>query len=177
MTSLDLLRELVRVWLNARHPEARSVLADAGVPLDCGQAWGFDCVETDAYHYRHDPGGVPAVIVPHFEDRRLVDLVAVGLRQRSSRTLLGVCTILGSDHLDSARHRDRPARLYADPIDWYANRRDGAVVVDWRAARIKLSDLPGIACDEEATARRIDEALRVPMNLPPIFVREARHAA
>lgn len=178
MTSGDLREELIRVCLNARHPEARSVLANAGVPLDCGQAWGFDYVETiGSHHYQPDPAGAPAVIVPHFDGRKLVDLVAVGLRSRSCRTLRGVCTVLGSDHLDRARWGDQPARFYADPIAWFANGRDGAVVVDWRAARIQLADLPGIACDDEATARRIDDALRVPVDLPPIFVREACHAA
>lgn len=177
MSNLDLLRELVRVCSAASHPDARATLAAAGVPLDCGSVWGFDHVETiGAHHYQPDPAGAPAVIVPHFDSHKLVDLVAVGLRSRSCRTLTGTCTVLGSDHLDEARWRDEPARFYADPIAWFASGRDGAVVIDWQAARYELADLPGIACNDEGTARRIDEALRQPMPLPPIYVREACHA-
>lgn len=177
MTSIDLLSELLKVTTQARQPAARAELAHAAVPLDCGAAWGFDHVEIDAHHYQPAPCGTPAVIFPHFEGGRLLDLVAVGLRSRSSRTLLGICTVLGSDHLDRARERAEPVRFHADPIAWYANRRDGAVVIDWRAARHELRDLPGIACDDEMTARRIDRALREPVDLPPIYVREAPHAA
>jgi len=177
MSRTDLLRELLRVTTSAREPAAREALAEAGVPLDCGSAWGFDYVEIDAYHYQPVPTGAPAVIVPHFEGGRLLDLVAVGLRSRSSRTLLGVCQVLGSDYLDHAREHHEPARFYSDPIDWYANGRAGAVIIDWRAMRHELRDLPGIASDDYATARWIDHALREPVSMPPIFVREACHAS
>lgn len=177
MSRTELLRELVRVTTQAREPTARQTLVDAGIPLDCGSAWGFDHVEIDVHHYYSAPSGLPAVIVPHFESGELVDLVAVGPRSRSCRTLLGVCTVLGSDSIERAKTHDEYLRLYADPIEWYAAGRVGAVIVDWRIAKYELRGLPGIACDDALTARRIERALRDPVDVPPIYVREACHAA
>lgn len=85
--------------------------------------------------------------------------------------------MLGVEWLEHARLHELPATVFPDPIEWLRNDRRGAVLVDWRSARYELADLPGIACSNDLLAKRIDKALRVPAHVPPLFVRESRHAA
>jgi hypothetical protein len=68
-------------------------------------------------------------------------------------------------------------RLFQDPIEWLTAGQCGAVVIDWRAARYELRDVPGIVCETELLAKRVDRALRQPSRLPQLFVREAHRAA
>lgn len=172
-----LLRELLHAHRIARQPAVVDALRSCGLDIDAGPVWGVDYVQADAHHYQPTPDGRPAIIVPCSIDGSIIDLVACGLEARACRTRRGVCTVLGAEWLDRARLHEQPARVLADPIEWLRNNRCGAVIVDWRSARSELADLPGIACSNSLLARRIDKALREPAHVPPLFVREARHAA
>jgi hypothetical protein len=103
--------------------------------------------------------------------------VATGLGTRSTRTRRGVATVLGREWLDHAKETETAGRLFGDPIEWLRNGCRGAVVVDWRVARYELGDLPGIACEGELLAKRVEKALKQPVHVPQLFVREARRAA
>lgn len=172
-----LLRELLQAHRKARQPEILGALHTCGLDINTGPVWGVDYVQADAHHYQPMPNGKSAVIVPYFVDGTLLDLVAAGLATRSSRTRRGVCTVLGGAWIDHARIVEEPVTIFPDPIEWLRNGRRGAVIVDWRSARYELADLPGIACSNSLIARRIDKALRIPAHVPPLFVRETRHAA
>ena len=75
---------------------------------------------------RRRPAGDAALIVPHFEETRLLDLVACGLPTRTCRTREGICTALGTRPYRARQgNRERPLRLFADPIDWLRNGRRG----------------------------------------------------
>lgn len=157
---------------NSRDPAA--ALQACGLPAD---GYGIAFVAIDPHNYAPADGGKPAIIVPLFQDGALLDLIATGLETRASRTRAGIGTVLGRDWLDRAKDTETALRLFADPIEWLRNGCRGAVVIDWRAARYELADLPGIACENEMLAARVERALKRPTRLPQLFVREARHAA
>jgi hypothetical protein len=103
--------------------------------------------------------------------------VACGFATRTCRTRAGICTTLGTEHIDRARDSEGQLRLYSDPLEWLQHGRDGACLIDWRAARFDLADMPAIACSSDMLAASVEKALRQPVNLPALFVREADHAA
>ena len=104
--------------------------------------------------------------------------MATGLQTRSTRTRRGVATVLGQEWIDHAKDTDTAVRLFGDPIEWLRNGRRGAVVVDWRAARYVLADVPDIACETELLAKQVERAMRQPAPIPRLFVKEeATHAA
>ena len=164
-----LLSELLRAYRTARTPDLFRALAACGLRMSRGIVWGVDFVAIDRHHYAPEPGGKPAVVIPHFVDGRLLDLVAVGLHERSAWTRLGICAALGEEALDNARYWKNTVRLHRDPIEWLRNDRTGAAIVDWRAARHALFDVPAIACDA-ATAMRIERAMRVPTHTPLLAI-------
>ena len=136
-------------------------------------------MRVDAHHYAPEPGGKPALIIPHFEDGRLQDLVAVGLATRASRSRMGICSALGTNFIEKAREMETPLRLFADPIQWIKHRRHGACIIDWHLAHYILADLPaGIESEGgELLAAKVRKALDRPSRIPPIFVRETANAA
>jgi hypothetical protein len=155
-------------------PDLTAALRACGLPSD---GYGLAFVEIDAHNYAPVAGGKPAIIAPFFADGVLLDLIATGLVTRSTRTRLGVATVLGREWIDHAKNTETAVRLFADPIEWLRNGCRGAAVVDWRPARYELADLPGIVCENELLAKRVDRALRQPSRLPQLFVREANRAA
>jgi hypothetical protein len=172
-----LVRELLIAHRAARLPELAAALQGCGMSIDTGPTWGVSFVEIDAHHYAPAAGGKPAIIVPLFEGGALLDLIATGLETRTTRTRAGIATVLGQEWIDHAKETETTVRLFADPIEWLRNGRRGAVVVDWRAARYALADVPGIACESEFLAKQVDRAMRQPARVPQLFVREAGRAA
>lgn len=172
-----LFPELMAAHRTARLPGLADAVQACGLPIDGGPLWGISFVEIDPHHYAPAHGGKAAVIVPAFEDGRLLDLVATGLETRSTRTRAGVATVLGREWIDRAKDTETTVRLFGDPIEWLRNGCHGAVVIDWRAARYELGDVPGIACEGELLAKRVENALKRPVCIPQLFVREARRAA
>jgi hypothetical protein len=169
--------ELLVARRTARLPELAAALQACGLPIDGASTWGVGFVDIDAHNYAPADGGKPAIIVPLFEGGALLDLIAVGLETRSTRTRRGLATVLGQEWLDHARETETAVRLFGDPIEWLRNGCRGAVVVDWRAAPFTLSEVPAIACGDELLAKKIDKALRQPLRVPPLYVREERRAA
>jgi hypothetical protein len=169
-----LFREYLASRRTGRHPELAPALQDCGLPAE---GFGVSFVEIDAHHYAPISGGKPAIIAPLFENGRLLDLVATGIEARSTRTRAGIATVLGQEWIDRAKDTETTVRLFADPIEWLRNEGRGAVVVDWRAARHALADVPGIACETEFLAAQVERAMRQPASLPKLFVREANRAA
>jgi hypothetical protein len=172
-----LFRELLAAHKVARSPELAAALRACGLPIDGASTWGVAFVEIDEHNYAPAAGGKPAIIVPLFEDGALLDLVATGLETRSTRTRAGIATVLGREWLDRAKDTETTVRLFADPIEWLRNSCRGAVIVDWRSARFALSDVPGIACENELLAERVKRAMQQPVHLPKLFVREPHRAA
>lgn len=164
-----LLSELLQAYRTARTPDLFRALSACGLRMSRGIVWGVDFVAIDRHHYAPEPGGKPALIIPHFVNGRLIDLVAVGLRERSARTRLGICVALGEEALDNARDWKATVRLHRDPIEWLRNDRVGAAMVDWRAARHALLDIPSIACDA-STSMRIERVMRVPPHMPLLAI-------
>jgi hypothetical protein len=169
--------ELLAARRTARLPELADALQACGLPVDGASTWGVGFVDIDPHHYAPTDGGKPAIIIPLFDDGVLLDLVATGLETRSTRTRAGIATMLGRQWIDHAKDTETAVRLFGDPIEWLRNGCRGAVVIDWRAARYELGDVPGIACEGELLAKRVENALRQPVRIPQLFVREARRAA
>lgn len=152
-----------------------AALQDCGLPTE---GFGVAFVEIDGHHYAPVAGGKPAIIIPLFHDGELLDLVATGLQTRAMRTREGVATVLGREWIDHAKETETTLRLFGDPIEWLRNGGRGAVVVDWRSARHALADVPGIACGSEFLAAQVERAMRQPIHIPRLFVREGKtHAA
>ena len=172
-----LLRELIEAHRLIRQPYYVEGFRRCGIPTDGGLIIGLAAVEIDDHHYEPDPGGKAALIVPYFQGNTLLDLVAVGLETFTCRTRTGIATVLGDEHIERARARESAVRLFKDPIDWLRNARRGACIVDWRAAPHVLADIPGISCGSEFLASRVDCAMRQPVAVPPIFIREPANAA
>ena len=172
-----LMRELIEAHQRGRQPDLSEALAACGLHHHGGPLWGVAFVEIDANHYGPASGGRPALIVPDFAGNVLQDLVACSLQTRTCRTREGICTALGLDHIEHAKETETAVRLFSDPIDWLRNGRRGAVIVDWRAARFTLADVPSIACESTLLGARVEKALKQPAQIPTIFVRETAHAA
>jgi hypothetical protein len=172
-----LFRELLAARHTAQTPDLAAALLACGLPIDSPSTWGAAFIDLDAHHYAPAAGGKAAIITPLFADGVLLDLIATGLATRSTRTRLGVATMLGREWVDRAKDTETAVRLFGDPIDWLRNGCRGAVVIDWRAARYELSDLPGIACENEMLAKRVERELKQPVRIPQLFVREAHRAA
>jgi hypothetical protein len=169
--------ELLAARRTAQAPELAAALQACGLPIDTGGAWGVAFVDIDSHNYAPAAGGKAAIITPLFADGALLDLIATGLATCSTRTRLGVATMLGREWIDHAKATETAVRLFGDPIEWLRNGCRGAVVIDWRAARYELADLPGIACENEMLAKRVEHALKQPARIPQLFVREAHRAA
>lgn len=172
-----LLGELIRAHQMARGKDLAQALDACGLRQTGAPIWGVEFVAIDAHNYAPEPGGRPALIVPHIADGAIIDLVATGFATRTSRTREGICTALGTDQIDLAREREGQLRLYADPLEWLQHGRAGACVIDWRAARHVLADVPAIACSNDKLAARVERAMREPVSLPALYVRESAHAA
>lgn len=173
-----LFRELLAAHRLARQPDLAAALDACGLRQVGAPIWGVAFVAVDRAHYAPAPGGKTAIIVPAFADGVLVDLVATGLQTRECRTRAGIATVLGAEWIDHARDSETALTLFPDPLEWLRCGRRGAVVVDWRAARFTLADLPGgIACTSESVAQRVDRAMRHPVQVPQLFIREAARAA
>jgi hypothetical protein len=170
-----LLREMLAAHSAARSPDLAAALKACGLPITT--VWGVSFVEIDAHHYAPVAGGKAAIITPLFRDGALLDLIATGMQTRMTRTRVGIATVLGQEWIDHAKETETTVRLFGDPIEWLRNGCRGAVVVDWRAARYALADVPGIACETEFLAKQIERAMRQPADLPQLFVREASRAA
>jgi hypothetical protein len=170
-----LFREYLASRRTGRRPVLAAALQGCGLPAE---GFGVSFVEIDAHHYAPVTGGKPAIITPLFQDGVLLDLVATGLQTRTTRTRAGIATVLGREWIDYAKETETTVRLFGDPIAWLRNNRRGAVVVDWRSARHALADIPGIACETEFLAAQVERAMRQPVCLPRLFVREGKtHAA
>lgn len=164
--------------LAVQSDELRAALAACGLRQDKSGPFGVAFVVVDSDYYEPEPTGKAAIVIPVFEGGALVDLVACGLQTRASRTRTGDATVLGREWIDRARENETALLLFADPIEWLRNKRRGVVVIDWRAARHALADVPAIACSSTLLAKRVDNALRKPMQMPKLFIREeAAHAA
>jgi hypothetical protein len=172
-----LLRELLRAHKQARSPVLVEALQACGLPGDGVPIWGVEFVEVGGDYYQSRRGGHPAVIVPVFYDGALVDLTATGLATRRTVTRTGAASMLGQDAIDRAMDAGTHLHIFPDPIEWLRNRCNGAVVLDWRAAPFALSEVPAIACADELLTKKIDKALRQPLRVPPLYVREERRAA
>jgi hypothetical protein len=173
-----LLRELVTAHKLARSADLADALTACGLPTDGPLLWGVSFVGIDAHHYCPTEGGKPAIIVPVYDEGgALLDLVATGIETRATRTRAGIATVLGRAWIERARETETAARLFSDPLEWLRNGGRGACIVDWRAARYELADLPGIACYSELLAKRVARALKQPVHIPQLFVRETFHAA
>lgn len=172
-----LLCELVAAHRTARREDLAQALDACGLRQTGGPIFGVEFVAIDANNYAPEPNGKPAVIVPYFEGGELVDLVATGLATRTCRTREGLCVALGMDAIEEARWNEGQLRLYADPLEWLRHGRQGACVIDWRAARHALADVAAIVCSSDMLAARVEKALSQPVRLPTLYVREAAHAA
>ena len=172
-----LLRELLEAHRLIRQPYYVEGFRRCGIDIGGGLILGLAAVEVDDDNYMPAPGGKGALIIPYFAGNVLLDLIAVGLETFACRTRAGVCTVLGGEHIERAREQEMAVRLFKDPIDWLRNARRGACIVDWRAAPHVLADIPGISCGSEFLASRVDCAMRQPVAVPPIFIREPANAA
>jgi len=171
-----LLRELLSAHRIAHDPDAAAELQPLRIPASGLPVWGLQAVTFETDHYTPDPAGQPAIIVPVADDGRIFDLAATGLAARRTATRTGLASVLGLDALERAVVHQATLHLFQDPIEWLRHRCAGAVVLDWRAAAFVLADLAAIACSTDLLAARVDKALRQPLRVPPLFVREDRHA-
>jgi hypothetical protein len=174
-----LLCELARVYRRLLQHAELCAAAEALGLFNAGLPIGWDLVEPlqGGDHYAPHADGQPAFIVPVFENGKLVDLTATSLMTRRTLTRDGMACILGRDAIDRAMVHQTYVFLFQDPFAWLRNRGLGCVVLDWNAARFALSDLPGIACANELLAKRVENALRRPLPVPQIFIREGTRLA
>lgn len=174
----SLLSELISAHRTARRPELVEALEACGLPALGVPVWGVEFVEVAADYYQPRRCGHPAIIIPVFQDGELIDLTATGLATRRTAIRMGVASMLGQDAIDRATDAGTHLQVFSDPIEWLRNRCNGAVVLDWQAAGFALADVTAIACASELIAKKIDNAMRQPVRIPQLFVREeTTHAA
>jgi hypothetical protein len=174
----SLLNELIAAHRTARLPPLVEALEACGLPVLGVPVWGVEFVELAGDYYQPRRGGHPAIIIPVFQDGELIDLTATGLATRRTVIRMGIASMLGQDAIDRATDDGTHLQVFSDPIEWLRNRCNGAVVLDWQAAGFALADVTAIACASELIAKKIDNAMRQPVRMPRLFVREeTTHAA
>lgn len=76
-----LLLELVEAHRKARREDLADALDACGLRQHSGPIVGVEFVASDAHYWAPEPGGKPALVIPHFEEGRLLDHVAMGLQR------------------------------------------------------------------------------------------------
>jgi len=174
-----LLREFVRVQGRLMdHGELRAAAEACGL-FNAGLPIGWDLVEPlqGGEHYAPRSDGQPAIIVPVFEYGRLIDLAACTITPRRTYSRSGNAAFVGWHAVEDAMTYKTHLHLHDSPIEWLRFAGQGAVVLDWRAARHALADLQGIICTNDLLAGHVSRALRQPLHVPQILVPEAARAA
>jgi hypothetical protein len=163
----------------ARTSKVDAALKARGLRFQGNPAWGAARVafQPDGITYALEEQGLQAVILPVGQSGEIIDLVAVDIRARVSRTRLGNATVLGWDHISRAIFLEEPVRLFSDPIEWLVNDRQGAVVLDWQSVRFDFGDVSGLICTTDELAWRLAQAFQEPVRVPKLFVLESYHAA
>jgi hypothetical protein len=157
---IDIHRELADAQALARDPRCAPAF---DFPGDVAGA-GYVALRKGLY--QPDEAGEPAVIVAAEVEGDLVDLVACRLSDRAMGSRLGRAAILGEDYVSIARVTGCRLPLFRDAFHWALSGFVGAVVVDWRRARLHLDGLPaGITCASEDQARRVHAALATPLHI------------
>jgi hypothetical protein len=176
----EALREFLPAYRLRPHPEAEPIIRASGLESVRHPLWGFGWAkpEADGTYTLNRETGQAAAIIPVSDGESIVDLVAVSLATRRSRTRYGLAYILGFNEIALARIEGRPVRILRDPLEWLLSGGAGVVVLSWNEEiRHELSDAAGIICRTDDFARTVDTALRVPINVPPIFVPQEGYRA
>lgn len=175
-----LLRELIAASRLAAHPSLSPYAERNGFRRLGTPVWGIARVSGSGTTYEPTDDGEPALIVPAYDDGRIVDLVATLMRPRPMLlTRRGVSTVLGADAVMRAvahGDRKRPLWLHHDPMAWLRAECVGAVILDWQAAPHDLAGVAAFVVGDDVLARRVHAAVVRPA--PHILIAEGqRHAA
>lgn len=137
-------------------------------------------IDVDDGLYAPSADGEPHLILPVFERRNLVDLIAFTSNKPLAWLLrLGLGWSLGLlDGLEHHSGKDE-VRLWATPLDWLRAGCDGLCILDWSAPDVReLTRLSRIHCQNRALSEVLKEALARPNRLPEItYGEDIRHAA
>ena len=171
-TLSPLLRELLQATRLARAPAFAEILRTMGFTSHDCPMWGIEAVSAGDDFYQPDENGRLAAIVPAFEGRHVVDLVACSFTTRAMCTRKGIATVLGFDDIADACAGLEPLAVHDDALSWLRNKCRGIVVIDWTAAPTLLRDVPSLLCESEATAERLTRAFERPNPYPPILVKD-----
>lgn len=151
----DRTREPHLRWLRAKGVAGTALVRSGLIGIGRGR------ISDGLYDPQQD---APEVFILRVVERsELVDLVAFLPRAPhlfGRRRGLGWC--LGHAAVVQADWLDEPLVLHADPLDWLTGGAEGAVVLDWRAAAVRLCGLQRFHCSTAALADRLDKALTPP---------------
>ena len=129
--------------------------------------------------YEPAPDGDPVIVmgVTEHPDDALVDLVAFKPSDPSRWWLrLGNAVLLGLHNVRLAHFEQVPVEVHATPLAWLQADCRGCCVLDWK--RDVLSRLEGVGVLADAmTAKHLERAFHQHINIPPIKIKESRHAA
>lgn len=143
--------------------------------------WGWGITRAfDVGDGLYCPGDGPLhLILPVLDDGDLIDLVAFRSGNPADWKLrTGQGLALGLERGWERHYWENEVTLSLTPLDWLRNGTDGLCVLDWDAPEISmLASLPGISCQTPRLAAQLRQALTRPQPLPPIIVKELRHAA
>ncbi len=171
-TLSPLLRELLQATRLARDPAFAEILLTMGFTSHDCPMWGIEAVSAGEEFYQPDENGRLAAIVPAFDGRHVIDLVACSFTTRAMCTRRGVATVLGLDDIADACAGREPLAVHDDALSWLRHKCRGVVVIDWTAGPALLRDVRELHCESEATAERLKWAFERPNPYPPILVRD-----
>lgn len=171
MTAVDLEQELAAAAKIARDPRCAGAVANLRIDE---ASWGFGYVDIHGQLYEPTETGAPAFVVAAESGGELLDLVCCRLADRVMASRLGDADVLGEDWINVARQHGMALPLFRDALQWAHGGFVGATIVDWKQARSALANVPSITCASAQLARRVHDALTVPVDLPALaYVRKA----
>jgi hypothetical protein len=86
------------------------------------------------------------------------------------RRRTGFAPVLGAPWIDVCRQSHMDLFLRDSALSWWTENFFGAVILDWAYAAALLRDVPRIACESQALARRVRRAFADAGRCPHLFV-------
>ena len=113
------------------------------------------------------PDGRPIITLPIWSGECCIDILALSPEDANEWSCLtDIVPVLDPNEIARCEFLDEPLHVHASPLSWLRAGAIGTVVLDWRSALFYLSGVRRFICHDQATAKRLEQALRYP---PPRF--------
>ena len=128
---------------------------------------GVTRAATEGHEWTPQSDGRPVITLPIWSGECCLDILALSPEDANKwwrRT--DIAPVIDPNEIARCEFFDEPLHIHANPLSWLRSSATGTVVLDWKSAAFWLSGVRRFLCTDQATAKRLDRALRHP---PPKF--------